>query len=80
MTLVKISDALIQEPLPYGRILVTGATGWVGRETISLLQNTLGEEFNRRVTLVGSRDSTIVVNGQTLHVRRLFDVNPERTF
>lgn len=61
-------------------MLITGATGWVGRETISLLQGIFGKEFEHRVTLAGSRDSTIVLNGQTHHVRKLFDINPDEHF
>lgn len=80
MALAKISEVLGQEPLPYGRILITGATGWVGRETIALLQHSLGDEFEHRVTLAGSRDSKIVVNGLTHHVRKLFDINPDEHF
>lgn len=80
MALAKISDVLSQESLPYGRILITGATGWVGRETISLLQSSFGEEFEHRVTLAGSHDSKIIVNGLTHHVRKLFDINPQEHF
>ena len=80
MALAKISEVLSQEPLPNGRILITGATGWVGRETISLLQGIFEKEFEHRVTLAGSRDSTIVVNSQTHHVRKLFDINPDERF
>lgn len=80
MALAKISEVLSQESLPHGRILITGATGWVGRETISLLQGIFGKEFDHRVTLAGSRDSTIVLNGQTHHVRKLFDINPDEHF
>ncbi|MFZ2227654.1 MAG: NAD(P)-dependent oxidoreductase [Candidatus Nanopelagicaceae bacterium] len=80
MTLGKIADVLTQDSLPPGRILITGATGWVGRETISLLQNTLGDEFDHRVTLAGSRDSKIVLNGHTHHVRKLFDINADEHF
>lgn len=80
MALAKISEVLSQESLPYGRILITGATGWVGRETISLLQGVFGKEFEHRVTLAGSRDSTIVLNGQTHHVRKLFDINQDEHF
>ncbi|HUW88520.1 MAG TPA: NAD(P)-dependent oxidoreductase [Candidatus Paceibacterota bacterium] len=80
MALAKITDVLTQESLPYGRILITGATGWVGRETISLLQGTFGDKFEHRVTLAGSRDSKFVLNGFTYHVRRLFDINPDEDF
>lgn len=80
MALAKISEVLNQESLPYGRILITGATGWVGRETISLLQSSFGDEFDRRVVLAGSRDSKIVVNGLTHHVRKLFDINSDEHF
>lgn len=80
MALAKISDVLSQESLPYGRILITGATGWIGRETIALLQRSLGDTFDHQVTMTGSSDSTIVINGLTHQVRKLFDINPDEHF
>ena len=55
--------SLILEHLEEGeKILVTGASGWLGRETIQLLAETLGDKFANRVILVGSIDRIIKVN------------------
>ena len=80
MALAKISELLREESIPFNRILITGASGWVGRETIGLLQDLFGDEFSHRVTLAGSRNSIVSVNGVTRHVRRLFEINPEEHF
>jgi nucleoside-diphosphate-sugar epimerase len=40
--------------LQYKQIVITGATGWLGNETSELIAETLGQEFSRRVVLVGS--------------------------
>ena len=54
---------LILEHLEEGeKILVTGASGWLGRETIQLLAETLGDMFANKVILVGSIDRLIRVN------------------
>lgn len=80
MALAKIIEVLRRESIPFSRILITGASGWIGRETVALLHGVLGEEFSHRVTLAGSRDSKIVVDGITHHVRKLFDINPDEKF
>lgn len=54
---------LILEHLEEGeRILVTGASGWLGRETISLLVELLGSQFSSKVVLAGSTSRLIKVN------------------
>jgi nucleoside-diphosphate-sugar epimerase len=47
-------DLLHRTLLQYRRIVITGATGWLGSETAELIAKTLGEEFRHRVTLVSS--------------------------
>jgi len=39
----------------YDQIVVTGATGWLGKETLSLLRSVLGPEYTTRVTAVAGR-------------------------
>ncbi|MBI3429257.1 MAG: NAD(P)-dependent oxidoreductase [Actinobacteria bacterium] len=80
MALAKISTLLRKESIPLKRVLITGASGWIGRETIALLQEVLGDQFAHRVTLAGSRDSTVTIEGVTHHVRKLFDINSAEHF
>ena len=47
-------DLLRENLLQYKQIVITGATGWLGNETSELIAETLGQEFSRRVVLVGS--------------------------
>jgi len=44
------------------KILVTGASGWLGRETIELLAELLGNQFSSKVILAGSTSKLIKVN------------------
>jgi nucleoside-diphosphate-sugar epimerase len=55
--------SLILEHLEEGeKILITGASGWLGRETIELLAELLGNQFSSKVVLAGSRSRLIKVN------------------
>ena len=47
-------------------VAITGATGWLGQETAHLLKKELGGDFGRKVTLVGRKSSSLMVDG-TLH-------------
>ena len=47
-----IASALRQSPQ---RIVVTGASGWLGRATLDLLHDALGDAFGTRVVCFGSR-------------------------
>ena len=49
----------------YPRICITGASGWIGKETSDLLYRTLGTEFNKRVTLVTSKGTEIILQSGT---------------
>ena len=55
--------SLILEHLEEGeKILITGASGWLGRETIELLAELLGNQFSNKVILAGSKSRLIKVN------------------
>lgn len=41
------------------RIVLTGASGWLGRATLDLLQNALGDAFAERVFCFGSRQAEL---------------------
>jgi len=80
MAVAELSRLLQGASAPIQRILITGASGWIGRETISILKPILGDDFSHRVTLSGSRDAIIVVDAHTHHVRRLQDINADQKF
>ena len=48
-----IADALRQS---HWRVLVTGASGWLGQATLELLIQTFGAEWRERVVAFGSRE------------------------
>lgn len=47
------------------RILVTGASGWLGQAALELLVQALGPTWNRRVLAFGSSDRIITLRGDT---------------
>lgn len=80
MSVAELSTLLQGGSAPIQRILITGASGWIGRETISILKPILGDGFSHRVTLAGSRDAIIVVDEHTHRVQRLQDIRTDRKF
>lgn len=57
------------------RILVTGASGWLGQAALELLQQTLGTAFEQRVVAFGSQANTLVLrDGSAVHVRPLSEL------
>lgn len=68
MTQLALPSTLIEQlRRSHWRILVTGASGWLGQATLELLSNTLGSRWHTRVSAFGSqartwslRDGTIV--------------------
>lgn len=50
----------------YEKIVITGATGWLGHETAELLAETLGGDFTKRVRLVSSVPRKIHVLDQAI--------------
>jgi len=61
-------DLLREKLLAYKKIVITGATGWLGSETSDLIAETLGPEFNRRVVLVGTLPKIKQTSRQTYQV------------
>jgi nucleoside-diphosphate-sugar epimerase len=54
------------------RIVITGASGWLGRATLDLLREALGETFEARVECFGSRRAEIRLSAvQTIEQRPL---------
>jgi nucleoside-diphosphate-sugar epimerase len=55
------------------KIVVFGASGWLGRECISLLSRSLQKNFSSKVILVGSTNKSIKVNQQNYDVTSIDD-------
>lgn len=61
---------------PY-HFVVTGANGWLGKATLDMLHQALGESFATRVTALGSRRAQIsLADGQPLPVHALAEWQP----
>lgn len=67
--------------------LITGATGWLGRALAEMLRHALGEKFNQRVILCGSRrqsmtlgDGTVVAIHELSKATRLLGGRPALLF
>jgi nucleoside-diphosphate-sugar epimerase len=58
----------------YRKILITGATGWFGRECISLILEDYGKEFLDSCVLAGSKESEIFVEGFRFQILNLANV------
>lgn len=57
------------------RIVLTGASGWLGRATLDLLQDALGEAFAERVFCFGSRQAELHLSDtQQIMQRPLIDL------
>lgn len=54
--------------LKNSRILITGASGWIGRETLCLLQREVGPLCELNLTLTGSAARQIEVHGQPISI------------
>ena len=50
------------------KVIVFGASGWLGRECISLLTSMLGSNFSPKVILIGSSNKSIQVNQQNYDI------------
>lgn len=58
------------------RIVLTGASGWLGRATLDLLQDALGDAFAERVFCFGSRPAELrLSNTQQIMQRPLIDLS-----
>lgn len=59
------------------KIVVFGASGWLGRECISLLSSTLQRNFSSKVILVGSGNKSVKVNDQNYEITSINDLGHE---
>ena len=74
-----MEDALTSQLLDVGNglLVVTGATGWIGRTALHELQQLLGPEtFSRRVRAFASRSCTIASTGFADGIERAISVAP----
>jgi nucleoside-diphosphate-sugar epimerase len=59
------------------KILVFGASGWLGRECISHLTSVLGSNFSPKVILIGSSNKSIQVNQQNYNIISIDNLEPQ---
>jgi len=52
------------------RIVLTGASGWLGRATLDLLQDALGEQFAQRVLCFGSTQADVHLSSTRMVTQR----------
>lgn len=78
MTSTDLPKLLSGSSIKSKQILITGASGWLGRETIAKLQPVLLNDFAQQVTLAGSREATITVNGMVHSIKNLRDLKAEK--
>ena len=70
-------------PASDARIVITGASGWIGKATLELLYNTLGPgDFAKRVFAFGSAPRSIDFGAGTIEQRPLISLRqrPRRNF
>ena len=60
--------------LQNARILITGASGWLGRETLCLLQREVGPLSDLSLTLAGSHKRSIEIHGESVRIQSLEDI------
>jgi nucleoside-diphosphate-sugar epimerase len=58
----------------YEKIFVTGVSGWLGRETVHLLNKTVQKDFRQRVTLFASERKSLEIRGEEFQVLPLRDI------
>jgi UDP-glucuronate decarboxylase len=56
--------------LRHSRILITGASGWLGRETLCLLQREVGALGELNLTLTGSAERSVDIHGESIQIVR----------
>jgi nucleoside-diphosphate-sugar epimerase len=62
------------------RILITGASGWIGKETLCLLQKNFGHLSELKLTLMGNSSRVIEIHGEQIQINGISDVESEENF
>jgi UDP-glucuronate decarboxylase len=68
------------ESIKDARVLITGASGWLGRETICLIQNCLGDISGSNFVFAASTNKRIQVHNEMYEVRALDAISKTARF
>jgi UDP-glucuronate decarboxylase len=74
MSIEQVAHLLQRVGLAEKRILITGASGWLGRETLSLLRRVLDDDFSKVVTLSSSAAKAFTVGGENYVAKSMYDL------
>lgn len=62
------------------KILITGASGWIGKETLCFLQKYFGHLSELKLTLIGNSSRVIEIHGEQVLINGITDVESEENF
>ena len=60
------------------QIIVTGATGWLGMASLSMLSDAMGAEFDKRVTAYGAAEKRIVLRDRQIRILPLSELSSNK--
>jgi nucleoside-diphosphate-sugar epimerase len=61
-------------------ILITGASGWIGQETLCAIQKQFGTLSGLNLTLAGSRSRIIDIHGESVEIVRLDELSTTQNY
>jgi nucleoside-diphosphate-sugar epimerase len=73
--LIELNDTLRDK-----RILVTGASGWIGQEFLCQLQSSFGSLNRLNLTCAASKQKTILIHGEAIDCKSLNTITPSTAY